>query len=188
MYVRSRGLGTLGQTATTQFVAGQTVSLTFSVSLGAASVFQGLELGAGLGDIQQTLAEWAPFANGNFTNLSVAFDNPVLPTVLTVTFTVGQGGTQYEYGLLAQSIATEINTGIPWGSVQPLGLGPGLGSPSVAGSVAQSWTLNPVTLAQEDLNLLTGGSLTPTGSTPLPGWVWAAGIGALLLGVAYSVS
>jgi hypothetical protein len=182
-------MGRLGQTASptaqTYFTPGSQVSLQFSISVLAASVFQGLELGAGLGEIQSILAAWSPFSSGAFTNLDCEFDNSAWPSVLTVSFTVGSNGGQYTYGLLAQSIATEINGELPWGSVNPLNLGAGLSTPSVVGAAVSATTLDPGTLLAEDLNLLTGGGLTPQASTPMPAWVWLGLAGVGLLAFAY---
>jgi hypothetical protein len=162
MYVKSRGLGRLGQTAATTFTAGQQVSLQFSLDTLASVYFY---FSSNVSNIQNVLASWSPFASGAFVMQSVSVDDPSAPSVLTVTFMTGANAPQYTYGLLAQSIATVINASIT-GTVSPMNLGAGLASAqSPTAAAIQALTIDPLTLAKEDLNLLTGGSINPAPST-----------------------
>jgi hypothetical protein len=153
MYVKSRGLGRLGQTAATYFTANQQVSLQFSLD-GAASVW--FETNSFQSIIPNLLSSWAPFSSGAFSNPAVMVDNPSQPLVLTVTFMTGANAPQYTYGLLAQSIAQTINASMG-GTVSPVGLGPGLASAlPTATAAVQALTINPQTLLQSWENIATG--------------------------------
>jgi hypothetical protein len=169
----------LGQTASTQFTPGSTASLSFSVSLAA-----GVQINAAsLSSIQSMLAAWAPFASGAFTLQNLQLDNPLTPSSLTITFSVGAAGAQYTYGLLSQSIATMINSSLLLGTVAPAGLGPGLApAPSTLSAVVNSWTLDPNTLLASWANLFSGGSgVPPPGPNNSFPWGWVLlGVGGLV--------
>ncbi len=167
MYVQNPGLGALGQTASTQFTAGSTATLTFSVSTYA---WMAALANAPAGDAGTILANWSPFSSGAFQLDSVTYDDPYMPAALTVVFTVGPNGAQYTYGLLASSMATTLNQAFGGAPIfSPSGLGAGLApAPIPAVAAAQSLTVDPATLLNAWSNLISGGSVNTPG-TPPPG-------------------
>lgn len=185
----------LGQTSDTPFTPGTTVNLNFAISGTGQVAISGLTAIA----IQSLLASWAPFSSGAFSLQNVSLDNPILPGSLMVTFTVGAAGAQYTYGLLSSSIAAQINSALPVGTVTPVGLGPGLGTTTTYQQFVQQGgvTLSPLasvspggpswlsTLLPSGLfsNLFGSGSGSGAGGGGGGGsfpWIWvAAGVGAL---------
>ncbi len=134
MYVQNPGLGALGQTASTQFTAGSTATLTFTVDTGNwMAAFQSYPSLASPGGALDT---WSPFSSGAFQLVSETYDNPVSPSLLTLVIQAGANGTQYTYGLLSSSISTTLNAAFGGFNIfSPANLGPGLApasNPTVA--------------------------------------------------------
>lgn len=167
MYVQNSGLGELGQTSSTQFTAGSTVTLTFTVSTYA---WMAALANAPAGDAGTILANWSPFSSGAFQLVSVTYDDAITPSLLTVIFTVGPNGAQYTYGLLSSSMASTLNNAFGGAPIfAPSGLGAGLGpAPIPAVAAAQSLTLSPTTLLNAWSNLFSGGSVNTPGPPPPP--------------------
>ena len=85
MYVKNPSLGALGQTASTQFTAGSTVTLTFTINTAKwmARLCQCTSRGRG-----NDSSQWSLFSSGAFQLNSVTYDDPTTPSLLTVVFTV----------------------------------------------------------------------------------------------------
>ncbi len=167
MYVKNPSLGALGQTASTQFTAGSTVTLTFTIN---TAEWMGALANAPAGDAGTILSQWSLFSSGAFQLNSVTYDDPTTPSLLTVVFTVGPNGAQYTYGLLSSTIASTLNSGFGGAPIfAPSGLGPGLvPAPIPAVAALESPSISLTTLLNSWANLISGGSVNTPGPPPQP--------------------
>ena len=167
MYVKNPSLGALGQTASTQFTAGSTVTLTFTIN---TAEWMGALANAPAGDAGTILSQWSLFSSGAFQLNSVTYDDPTTPSLLTVVFTVGPNGAQYTYGLLSSTIASTLNSGFGGAPIfAPSGLGPGLApasNPTVA--YIDALSSSPSGLLNAWSSLIAGESVNTPDTLSLP--------------------
>lgn len=193
----------LGDATSGNFTLGSGVILSFQLSAAGQTYFAATNLsnlffGADLSAIQNVLAGMSIFSNGAFKLANAQWDDSSLPSVLTLTITPQAAGIQYAVTAIAAAIADTLNNyfgNVGNATFTPIGL-PGTGTQTIVQPVASAITLNPLTLATEDWNLLTSGfssiwnSATgndgTAGGTPKPTstfpWKWVLlGIGGLVL-------
>lgn len=189
----------LGASAGATFPSGA-VNLSFSLSAAGQAYFAATNLanlgaGADLSAVQSVLAGMSIFSNGQFTLAGVQWDNPSLPSALTVTLTANASGAGYQQSAIAASIADTLSNyfgNIGGATFSPIGF-PGAGTITPAQAIASTINLNPFssanlnTDAQAVENILgigggAGGGNTPTASG-VPTWVWVAlaGLGIVVV-------
>lgn len=178
---RRRGMGALGQTASTALSPGTTVTMNFSLPVSAS--IAGLSPSEEANSITNILAAWAPFANQILVLAGVTVASDF--SSFAVTFVVGS--TSYTYGLIAQGISTTVGTalGMTINSLDAFGLGTNATSFLTQFEQAGGLDLNPLS----SLNLQTDMNAIKSALSLMPSWSWttwamvggAVVVGALLI-------